>query len=461
VLRCAEAHDRDWSLRPRLRAQRAVLPGSSTYYFNHYLFRLASETKDADINALLDAAYDAAPGSYQYPPWCILWFDAGLFGGSTDTIPRWRHFPDVEIATYRSDWTDPAALAALFKCGPYGGHLLNELNEARGGGWVNVAHDHPDANHFLLYRFGQFWATDDSYPKQQKAARNHNVVLVDGEGQAHRGAGWSQPINNQGSMGRIEQYFGAPGFMGARGDASGYFSQLTEAKRWFVVVDDSYVVILDTLAGPEPHAFQWLYHAPGEWSRAGEKGFEVAQEGHRLRLELLLPDPVVATTERDELEGRERGMVLTAENGEPAPAVQFLAVLSFDGEVSSAEAETLDDGVCLSLGRGGIEDQVLLNTGGGTLAYDRLELDGQLGWVSRGQGGELRGCALVAGTQIKLADGTTVGLSTAGCLRWSADDEVAWVQKQVGDMDGEAVVRVRGKEVPVRLHAEASAYSMR
>jgi len=433
--------------------------GAGTYYFNHYLFRLASAAEDADTNALLDAAYDAAPGSYQYPPWCVLWFDASLEGGSMANIPRWRYFPDIEIATYRSDWTDPSALAALFKCGPYGGHLLNQLSEARGGGWVNVAHDHPDANHFLLYRFGQFWATDDSYPKQSKAARNHNVILVDGQGQAHRGGGWSQPISNQGSMGRIEQYCGAPGFMAARGDASNYFNQLIEAKRWFVVVDDSYVVILDTLTGAELHTYQWLYHAAGEWTKTSDKAFEIMQEDHKLRIDLLLPEGVRAATEKDELEGKERGMVLTAENAEPVPSVQFLAVLSFDGEVSSTEAETLDNGVALTVRRGGITHELLFSAADDTLEYGGNELDGQLGLVSHEQGGAVRSCTVVGGTHIKLQDGTVVGLSKPGCLRWIPGDKTVWVQKQVGEADSQALLRIGEKELPVDLKAEASPYS--
>ena len=319
--------------------------GTSTYYFNHYLLKLASEYQDPAAQALMKAAYDASPESFIYHPWNILWYDADLAQTPLDEIPTWRYFDDLELATYRSSWTDPDALAVLFKCGPYGGHRLNELAE----GWVNVAHDHPDANHFMLFWHGQMWALDDGYPKQQKAGENHNLVLVDGKGPLQRGGGWLQPIANMASMGKIDQVIHEEGLFAVRGDATNYYPTVSAAFRWLAVVRDRYVVICDHLESDEPRTYQWLLHSDAEWSRPEPAQFGLEKGGHRLHLQFALPSELEAEVEQDVLEGQDRGHVLRASPPEAGQRARFVAVFGMD-EAPTVTASESDDGVVLRIG---------------------------------------------------------------------------------------------------------------
>ena len=318
--------------------------GDGTYYFNHYLFKLAAQYQDPRAQALMKAAYDASPESFIYHPWNILWYDSDLAPADLETIDRRRHFPDLQIATYRSSWTDPQALAVLLKCGPYGGHRLNELAE----GWVNVAHDHPDANMFLLHWGGERWAKDDGYPKQDKAGRNHNIILVDGNGPAQRGTGWLQPIPNMGNMGRVDSVAYDDGLFTARGDATGYYPGMTAMHRWLAVIDDRYVVVLDDLHSEQEHEYRWLLHSDARGLVSGDGGFVLETGEQALKGRFALPAGVRPEVAPFELEGKPHSNLLCA--AQRAASGRFLVVMALENlpEVEVTEAEGR---VELSVGR--------------------------------------------------------------------------------------------------------------
>ncbi len=321
--------------------------GPDTYYFNHYLFKLAAEYKDPAAQALMKAAYDASPESYCYFPWDIIWYDADLKPTPLDQIPTWHYFSDLELATYRSSWTDPKALAVLLKCGPYGGHRLNELAK----GWVNVAHDHPDANHFMLFWQGQRWALDDGYPHSDKAGVNHNIILVDGKGPLQRGGDWLQPIDNMAKMGRIDKVVQRPGLFAARGDATRYYPGMAAMFRWLAVVRDRYVVICDHLASADgPKKFEWLLHSDADWSQPGPGRWELTKGGQKLHLQFALPQDLAAKLGKFVLEGRDQGQLLRVSPAQPGEAAHFLAVLSA-GDCPPLRATESAARITLSLGQ--------------------------------------------------------------------------------------------------------------
>ncbi|MBI2299652.1 MAG: heparinase II/III family protein [Armatimonadetes bacterium] len=214
----------------------------------------------------------------------------------------------------------------LLKCGPYGGHRLNGLRQ--GDQWVNVAHDHPDANHFMLYWKGRMWASDDGYPHQSKAGANHNLVLVDGKGPVQRGEGWLQPIAGMGEKGKLGPVNCRPGLFQARGDASGYYPMLTAAQRWLAVVDDQYVVIADHLSAGQPHRFDWLLHTSATVTPTGPRSWRLGRQGETLHLTFALPAEASGKVTKDVLEGTERGVLLTVSPAQPASRTAFVAVFS-------------------------------------------------------------------------------------------------------------------------------------
>ena len=157
------------------------------YYFSHYNFKLAAEWRDPRAQALHLRNFQLSPESYIYHGFALLWYDPPLNPGDLAKLPTWRYFPDLEIAAFRQSWTAPDALAAFFKCGPYGGHLLNQCRESfQPPHYVNVAHDHPDANEFLFAWRGHIFATErgdtgDADPRG-KETREHNTIIVNGRG---------------------------------------------------------------------------------------------------------------------------------------------------------------------------------------------------------------------------------------------------------------------------------------
>ena len=251
--------------------------------------------------------------------------------------PRPAHIDEVARGIRDEGW----------KCGPYGGHRLNELAE----GWFNVAHDHPDANHFMIFWKGQMWATDDGYPKQHKAGENHNLVLVDGKGPLQRGAGWLQPIPNMATMGKIDTVVHKDGLFAARGDATNYYPDLTAAFRWLAVVRDRYVVICDHLAAGEPRQFQWLLHSDADCSQDEAACFSLTKGDQRLRLRFALPTGLVSSLEEDILEGRSRGHVLRATPPEATRRACFVAVFAM-AELPALSASEDEEQVAVNLGEG-------------------------------------------------------------------------------------------------------------
>ncbi|NUQ01262.1 MAG: heparinase II/III family protein, partial [Armatimonadetes bacterium] len=261
--------------------------GGGAYYFNHYLFRLAAEYRDPQAQALVRAMAAAEPGSFGYFPWPLLWYDAALEPASLEAVPRWNYFEDLEVAAYRTSWTDPEALAVLHKCGPYGGHRLNELRAENA--WVNIAHDHPDANHVMLFSQGVMWLTDDGYPRRDKSGRHHNLVLVDGKGPLQRGGGWLQPIANMAAMGRLEAVTCEGGLFVSRGDASGYYPDLTTARRWVVVVDDRLLLLVDHLVAPQPRRLEALLHSSAGWRQTAPGRYLLEHQGRAMGLQIAWP----------------------------------------------------------------------------------------------------------------------------------------------------------------------------
>ena len=264
--------------------------GRDVGWFNHYHFLCASLFGDGFAQALHMANYDAARASYDYQNWNCLFFDDTLQPAKLEDYPTWRYFPDLEVATFRSSWTDPNALAAFFKCGPYGGHSLNAYRESfEQPHYVNVAHDHPDANSFMLYWKGQFFAMDSSYAHTRKQTEDHNTILVNGKGQVGEGQGWTQPIADMGGRARITEFFAAPGCGVVQGEAGAAYDGLDRFTRTLLYVDDSYVLVHDHIAAKQPSTIDWLYNCDGDWTAAGEQAWDITKGDATVRLQILYP----------------------------------------------------------------------------------------------------------------------------------------------------------------------------
>jgi len=405
--------------------------GTSTYYFNHYLFRLAAEYRDPVAQALMLQAYQASPESFIYPPWPIIWYDGALAPADLAQVPTWRYFPDLEVATYRSSWTDPNALAVFFKCGPYGGHRLNELMKEEKKDWINVAHDHPDANSFMVFGQGQLWATDDGYPTGDRATENHNAILVDGKGMAHRGPGYSQPIAGMAEMGRIRHCFGTPGYFAVLGDAANYYSGLTKADRWLAVVDDKLVLVADALHSDQPRQYQWLYHCDGEWRAQGDppRHYWINKEGTDCGVHIGWPARGSFQTRPDELEGKARGTLLTVEPPEPAPEAHFAVIIcplakGQQWPATRIQATELPGlGLVVALSRDPLRDVVVFNESGQELKDEDTSISTDASFaVVTSEGARPRDVFMLTGSRVAVGGDPLVEADSPISLRWRATE---------------------------------------
>ena len=241
--------------------------------YNNFLLKAAAHHRQADVMDGLRRFQKAEPKAMEFGWWSILWDDPALTGGRLENLPTTAFFPDLGLATLRESWGENA-VAAMFKCGPFGGYRLNEFRNANDFRYINVAHDDPDANSFVLLAGGEYLAETDRYSMAKRSA-NYNTILVNGMGQMVRGRaepqGWSQPgSGDMTEMARVTAWKDAGEVVVVEGEAAGSYLAYTDRKtkrsrpalerfrRTFIWVKGGYILILDDIRSPEAVDITWL-----------------------------------------------------------------------------------------------------------------------------------------------------------------------------------------------------------
>jgi len=238
------------------------------------LYEVAATHRQPHVQGVLDrivAQYGAEWG------WMgLVWRDNTVPRTDVSTFPTTALFDDLGLAVLREGW-EAGRTAAMFKCGPLGGYTLNRFRNERNFSYINVAHDDPDANSFVVFAGGEFLAETDRYSKHKQSA-NHNTILVNGMGQVvsgrHEGQVWSQP--GRGDMSRmayLTTWKDAGDIVVAEGEASGAYPAyrnkkgdarppLTRYRRTFVWVKGQYILVLDDIRADAPVRVDWLLQSP-------------------------------------------------------------------------------------------------------------------------------------------------------------------------------------------------------
>lgn len=202
-------------------------------------------------------------------------------------LPVARRFDDIEMVFARTDWTPEATMVA-FICRPMGGKLWWDI--AHRYGLNAVGHNHPDANHFVLFGRGEVLCVDPGYT-YTKLTREHNTVLVDGQGQYGDGEMW--PRMNDG-WGEIQEFRSDNGVTYVRGNATRQYKPelgLTRFVRELTLQDRDHVVIADELAAKEPRTFTWLLHHEGEMQQLGPDEFAMTKGKAKLGIRVSCEQP--------------------------------------------------------------------------------------------------------------------------------------------------------------------------
>ncbi|MEI6337643.1 MAG: hypothetical protein WCQ57_03560 [Verrucomicrobiota bacterium] len=259
--------------------------GKNGISYDSYFLKTAADARQLDV--LDGLRHDHQVNSKHYGvregAWMALLFDnKEQVGGDYDRLPVTNLFPDSGIVVLRDSWKDPKAVAALFKCGPPGGYKLNAWAQSKKEKegkypYVNVAHDHPNANSFTVFGDGDYLAETDRYCDeiQGKRSSSLNTILINGMGQMTKGRAegelFLQPASgDMTGMGRITAWKDAGEVVLVEGEAAGSYLAYTDPKtkesrpgldrfrRTFIWVRGGYILVLDDVRAPEPVKVTWL-----------------------------------------------------------------------------------------------------------------------------------------------------------------------------------------------------------
>ena len=164
--------------------------------------------------------------------------------------------PGAGDAVFRSSWDTDATYMLL----------RGEHGRARAQG---LGHEHPDETSFIIYAAGEMLALDAGYinftnHSKVNQGRNHNVILVDGEGPPN------VIVENQsidgGNDAFIENTF-VSSFLDYAEVRAAYAD--VDVRRSVMFVDHNYFVIADELRDDLSHVYQWRLHGHGGGSSGG------------------------------------------------------------------------------------------------------------------------------------------------------------------------------------------------
>jgi len=249
--------------------------------YRNFLLRLAVANNQPDLKDAAMRVFEQDPTSMMFAWFSLIWDSAELPRGDAANLPKEKIWPDVGVATIRDSWKEDG-VSMLFKCGPFGGRLLNKFRAENDGIFINVAHDDPDANSFILAIGGELVAETDRYAGNKRSA-GHNTILVNGMGQMvhgrNEGRVFSVP-SNPGSvcmkeMGVITAWRVTPGIVAVEGEASGSYLPyrdrdtgrsrpgLDRFRRTLLWIEGEYLLVLDDIRAPEEVEISWLMQGPG------------------------------------------------------------------------------------------------------------------------------------------------------------------------------------------------------
>lgn len=244
--------------------------------YGNYQLKLAAVHKQPDLKDAMMRVYEKKPTSMLYTWFSLIWDSPESVRGDATKLPTAHFWHDIGVGIVRDSWKDDA-VAALFKCGPFGGYRLNEFSQQNNNSYVNVAHDDPDANSFVMAMGDEMVAESDHYAKSKKSS-GHNTILVNGMGQMTKGRAeglvFSQPGGDMTKMGIITAWRNTPEVTAVEGEAAGSYLEYKDKKtgatrpalerfrRTFLWVSGGYILVLDDIRSPEPVEISWLMQGP-------------------------------------------------------------------------------------------------------------------------------------------------------------------------------------------------------
>lgn len=335
-----------------------------------------------------DLRYAASAGAHGAPP-----------------ARRLASFPVGGYWTQRSGWSDPGERFLIFDCGPLGdgghGHYDLLSFEAMAGGRPLIVDpgrctysEHPpNLRHWF------------------KGTAAHNTVTIDGLDQVPYRRG--KPGKGTHPEARFLERLSAPGLDILHGEARSVSHEAIH-RRQLTFVANEYWLILDDLAGDQPHRYDLRFHLDaGAWGRARVERTPDAWVVHAPGLALVVLCEHEPTIE-DGLVSPEYGIPLdapvvsVARDGAASASFATLLIPLPEGcGLPSIRFERSTDGWRLLVKRDGVSDHVVWHSGVTDLRLGPLGSRGRAGWL-RTDGGR--------------SMAASVATSEVGWVAWDPED---------------------------------------
>lgn len=224
--------------------------------YNNFLFRAIGEHQLKDHLDATMKFYETHENAFSYGWWSLIWYDPILESGNYEDLPKAKLFPDLGLGIMRDGW-QKEDVGFMLKCIPYAGERLLEYRKENNNSYINIAHDDPDANTFLLYTDEEMVADYDAYANP-KLTSSHNTILVNGEGQRHDGKGWTQPIESMQDLAFVPTWKVTDEAVIMEGEAGNAYKALNRYRRAVIWMPGSYILLVDDIRAKSESKISWL-----------------------------------------------------------------------------------------------------------------------------------------------------------------------------------------------------------
>ncbi len=390
-----------------------------------------------------------AAGFYQQVAWGLLWYDPTVGAQAYSGLPLAHVFPDLDLLSIRSGWTADD-VGVVFKCGPPGGHRMQQKKVAGATDWINVAHSHPDQASFLLWAHGKQLVVDDGYPTDPntKLTASHNTLTIDGAGGPEEGTGWYQPFPYE-QTAFMQDLVTSQATAYAGGDASRLYLNGQRFLRHLAFVEGRYLIVIDDLQGKGTgdHTFDWRLHSGETLSKVSDTSFKITAGTAGLDLRVLAPAASALTSSFFAAAGTAApGLSLKTK----ANATQYVTVLvpqASGAPTFTAEKPAAQNGWAAKVVLDGKTDLFLAAAGKQAVTALDVQAEGAAALLRR-QASAPALALLARGTSLKVGGKTLLGSDRAVNLVWrpSAGGGSLEVEPAYRDAGGAAALQVGGLE---------------
>ncbi len=208
----------------------------------------------------------------------LIWYQSPGEDPAAAGLPLDKYFRNVEVATFRSRWNDPAAVCVGIEARS---HAMN--------------HEHLDIGSFVMDALGERWATDlgadnynlpgyfgaHRYEYYRLRAEGHNTLVI---------APAAGPDQEPEARCRIRRFESKPDWAFAIADlTNAYAGRAKKVERGVALVDRRAVVVQDEIEGAEGDIWWFMHtHAAVKLENGGQKAL-LTLNGKQLEARIASP----------------------------------------------------------------------------------------------------------------------------------------------------------------------------